>query len=83
MLNFAAKTEYMITQKDMKMKKWLSIMLLALVCLPGSGQDLAQTEESDFIYCVIFMTSSSVNLPEKTITVTSSPSSTSMTTADC
>ena len=49
MLNFAAKTEYMITQKDMKMKKWLSVMLLALVCLPGSGQDLAQTEGSDFM----------------------------------
>ena len=35
------------------------------------------------VYCAIFITSSSVNLPENTISVSSSLSSTCMTTADC
>ena len=35
------------------------------------------------VYCAIFITSSSVNLPENTINVSSSLSSICMTTADC
>ena len=35
------------------------------------------------VYFAIFITSSNVNLPENTISVTSSLSSTCMTTADC
>ena len=35
------------------------------------------------VYCAIFITSSSVNLPENTISVSSSLSSICMTTADC